>query len=214
MSGQVRVKICGITRLEDALAAVDAGADALGFNFWPRSKRYCPPRTARAIVAKLPPLVSAVGVFVNQTQAVVQKTADYVGLGAIQLHGSESPAFCRAFDLPVIKSLAVSDAASLRQVKSFRVSAYLLDTPSKEFGGSGRTFDWSLLRWLDRKKLFILAGGLTPANVAEAVEAVRPYGVDVASGVESAPGIKDRRKMARFIASAKDAQRAMGAKRK
>lgn len=199
----VRVKVCGITRLEDALEAVALGADALGFNFWPRSKRYCAPRTAKAIVSRLPPLVTAVGVFVNQKQELIERTAKYVGLSAIQLHGNESPERCASFDLPVIKALAVADAASLRQVQCYRVSAYLLDTPTRGFGGSGQTFDWSLLKWLDRRKLFILAGGLTPANVARAVEAVKPYGVDVASGVESSPGIKDKRKMARFIAEAK-----------
>ncbi len=206
MSLPVRVKVCGITRLEDALDAVAFGADALGFNFWPRSKRYCSPRAARSIVSKLPPLVSAVGVFVNQKREGIAKTADYVGLAAVQLHGKETPEFCASFDLPVIKALPVADTASLRQVQAYRVAAYLLDTPSRGYGGSGRTFDWSILKWLDRRKLFILAGGLTPSNVSKAVEAVRPYGVDVASGVESAPGIKDKKKMARFIAAAKGAK--------
>ena len=203
---RVRVKVCGVTRLEDALAAVDLGADALGFNFWPKSKRYCPPRVAQSIVAKLPPLTAAVGVFVNQPQAQIERVVKSVGLQAVQLHGNESPEFCAQFEVPVIKALAVADTASLRAIKTYAVSAYLLDTPSRGYGGSGKAFDWSLLKWLDRRKLFILAGGLTPTNVARAVETVKPYGVDVASGVESSPGIKDKRKMARFIAAAKEAK--------
>ncbi|HZH03727.1 MAG TPA: phosphoribosylanthranilate isomerase, partial [Myxococcaceae bacterium] len=152
----MRVKVCGVTRLEDALAAVDLGADALGFNFWPKSKRYCPPRVAQSIVAKLPPLTAAVGVFVNQPQAQIERVVKSVGLQAVQLHGNESPEFCAQFEVPVIKALAVADTASLRAIKTYAVSAYLLDTPSRGYGGSGKAFDWSLLKWLDRRKLFIL----------------------------------------------------------
>ena len=198
----VRVKVCGVTRLEDALAAVALGADALGFNFWPRSTRYCPPRAARAIVARLPPLISVVGVFVNQRRSQIDRIVEEAGLSAVQLHGDEPPEQCRGYRVPVIKALR-ADAESIQRLARDRAAAVLLDTPSRGYGGSGRAFDWALLKGMELELPVILAGGLTPGNVARAVAAVKPYAVDVASGVESAPGIKDRRKMARFISAAK-----------
>jgi phosphoribosylanthranilate isomerase len=201
----VRVKICGITRTEDALAAVRLGADALGFNFWPRSKRYCRPEVAREIIAQLPPFVSAVGIFVNQPRSEVRKAARTAGLNVIQLSGHEPPRACGSLGLPVIKAIQVESEASLEALETYPAVAFLLDTPSAGFGGSGRTFDWRLVRSTGERWRIILAGGLDSRNVRRAIREVRPYGVDVASGVESSPGIKDVEKMKRFISAAKEA---------
>lgn len=202
---EVRVKICGITRVDDALEAVRLGADALGFNFWPRSKRYCEPEAAREIIAQLPPFVTCVGIFVNQPKAEIRRAAKLAGLHAIQLSGHEPPRFCEGFHLPIIKAIQVESAQSLDALSTYRASAFLLDTPTAGFGGSGRTFDWRLVRRTGKQWRIILAGGLNPQNVRAAIREVRPYGVDVASGVESAPGIKDSQKMKRFIQAAKEA---------
>lgn len=202
----VSVKICGVTRLEDALEAARLGADALGFNFWPKSKRHISPARAAAIIEGLPPFVTAVGVFVNPTRAEVLAAARRSGIRVIQLHGDEAPAFCAGLPLPVIKALRVEGTSSLRAMARYDVAALLLDTPTERFGGSGRRFDWSVLRGVPRGRM-VLAGGLTPENVASAVRAVTPYAVDVATGVESSPGIKSARKMARFIENAKRASR-------
>ena len=202
---RTRVKICGVTRLEDALAAAELGADAIGFNFWPRSKRYCPPNTAREIARALPPFVTPVGVFVNASRPEILRIAHRVGLRAIQLHGDESPSFCARFPLPVIKAVRVEGREALRGLEAYEVEAFLLDAPSAGYGGSGRAFDWAWARAHRLPRPVILAGGLTPKNVAAAIRAVSPHAVDVASGVESAPGMKDRRKMARFIAAVQQA---------
>lgn len=204
---RLKVKICGITRLEDAIAAVGLGADALGFNFWPRSKRYLPPAEARAIVRRLPPLVTAVGVFVDPTRDEVLRAAEASGIVMAQLHGDETPALCLSMPLPVLKAIRVTDARSLAQLASYEVRGFVLDAPSAGYGGSGRTFDWSLVAEVAREMPVVLAGGLTPENVGEAVRGVRPWAVDVASGVESAPGVKDAEKMRRFIEMAKEADR-------
>lgn len=204
----VRVKICGITRLEDALAAVRLGADALGFNFWPKSKRYCAPEVAAGIVSRLPPFVAAVGVFVNPSRAELKRVVARTGIGVVQLHGDEPPELLAAVPRPVIKAIRVESADSLAELERFPAAAFLLDTPTAGFGGSGKTFDWRLIRGAGKKAPILLAGGLTPANVAGAVKQVKPYGVDVASGVESAPGLKDVRKMRRFITAAKEASAA------
>lgn len=202
---QVRIKICGITSVEDALAAVRLGADALGFNFWSDSKRYISPSAAEAIVARLPPFVTTVGVFVNQPEGEIRAIASESGVQVFQLHGDEPPDFCARLPLPVIKAIPVDQVKALSRLLSYEVSAFLLDTPSRGFGGSGVPFDWSLAEGVSEVAPVILAGGLTPENVAEAIRAVRPYAVDVASGVESHPGAKDPAKMARFIAAAKGA---------
>ncbi len=204
---RLKVKVCGITRLEDALAAVRLGADALGFNFWPRSKRYLPPAEARAIVRRLPPLVTAVGVFVDPTRDEVLRAAEQSGIVVAQLHGDESPELCLSLPLPVLKGIRVVDARSLAQLASYDVRGFVLDAPSAGYGGSGTTFDWSLVAQAARELRVVLAGGLTPENVGEAVRAVRPWAVDVASGVESAPGVKDEEKMRRFIEVAMEADR-------
>jgi phosphoribosylanthranilate isomerase len=201
----VRVKICGITRLEDAFAAIRAGADALGFNFWPGSKRHVDPEVAAEIVSELPPFLAKVGVFVNQTRAEVVRLAARTGMTAVQLHGDESPQFCSGFPLPVVKALRVTSASALAAMDQYTVSGFLLDSPGRGFGGSGRTFDWDLLRESASDCPVILAGGLTPDNVARAIERVAPYGVDVASGVETKPGVKDALLMARFVAAARAA---------
>jgi phosphoribosylanthranilate isomerase len=200
----VKVKICGITRLEDALLAARLGADALGFNFWPGSRRFIDPGAARAIVSRLPPFVTAVGVFVNQPPTEVLAAAAESGVAVVQLHGDEPPEDCGGYPIPALKALRVSGPESLAAMERYRVQAFLLDAPSAGFGGSGATFDWALAREASSRGTIILAGGLGPENVAEAVRTVRPWAVDVASGVEAAPGVKDPDKLARFISNAKE----------
>jgi phosphoribosylanthranilate isomerase len=201
----VKVKICGITRLEDALLAVRLGADALGFNFWPRSKRYLPPAEARAIVTRLPPFVAAVGVFVDPTRDEVLRAVDQSRIGLAQLHGDEPPALCVSLPVPVLKGIRVSDAHSLAQLASYEVQGFLLDSATPAYGGSGVSCDWSLVAEVAAELPIVLAGGLSPENVAAAVRTVRPWAVDVASGVESAPGRKDPEKLRLFIERAKEA---------
>lgn len=202
-----KVKICGVTRLEDALAAVLLGADALGFNFWAGSKRYLPPAQARAIVQRLPPFVTAVGVFVDPTREEVARAVDASGVSMAQLHGRESPELCLSMPVPVLKAIQVHDVHALAQLASYEVRGFVLDTPTPGHGGSGKTFDWSLVGEAAREIPIVLAGGLTPDNVGEAVRMVGPWAVDVASGVESAPGVKDPDRMRRFIEAAKEAGR-------
>jgi len=199
----VKVKICGITRLEDALLAAELGTDALGFNFWPGSKRFVDPDVARVIIGRLPPFVTAVGVFVNQPPTHVLATAAQSGVTVVQLHGDEPPEDCNGYPIPAIKAFRMAGPESLAEMGRYRVQAFLLDAPSAGFGGSGAVFDWALARQASARGAIILAGGLAPENVAEAVRAVRPWAVDVASGVESSPGVKDPDKLARFIANAK-----------
>jgi phosphoribosylanthranilate isomerase len=201
------VKICGVTRAEDALLAVRHGADAIGFNFWPRSKRYVAPEVARRIVARLPPLVVTVGVFVDPSLEEIRAAVDASRVGTVQLHGDEPPALCAAIGLPVLKAIRVKDAHSLAALASYEVAGFLLDSATPGYGGSGETFDWKLAAEAAQAVPVVLAGGLTPENVAAAVQAVRPFAVDVASGVESAPGVKDEEKVRRFIERAKEALR-------
>ncbi len=202
----VRVKICGVTRLEDALAAARLGADALGFNFWPRSKRFIAPDAAGSIVRALPPGVATFGVFVDPTREHVLAAIAASGVAAVQLHGDEPPELCASLPLPVVKAIRVTDAHALAQLASYEVQAFLLDSASPGYGGSGTVFDWSLATEVARELPVLLAGGLRPDNVAEAVRTVRPLGVDVASGVESAPGVKDPARMELFIRCAKEAR--------
>ena len=186
------VKVCGITRREDAAAAVDAGAGALGFVFWPKSPRFIDPFHARAIVAKLPPFVTAVGLFVNPPREYVSGVASLVRLGAVQLHGDESIAFAESLRQPVIRALTLSDRIDEWPAR-MRV---LLDAhdPARR-GGTGRTIDWTAAAVVATARPILLAGGITPENVAEAVARVRPFGIDVSSGVEHSPGIKDHNKI-------------------
>ena len=201
---RVRIKICGVTRAEDALAAVRLGADALGFNFWPGSKRHVTPAAARAIIARLPPFVTPVGVFVNQLEGEMRAIAAESGIQVFQLHGDEPPELCARLPLPVVKAIPVDQVRALSRLLSYEVSAFLLDTPSRGYGGSGEPFDWSLAEGVSEVAPVILAGGLTPENVAAAGRAVRPYAVDVASGVESSPGVKDMARMSRFFAAVRE----------
>jgi len=201
---EVRVKICGVTRLEDALAAARLGADALGFNFWPRSKRFIAPDAAGAIVRQLPPGIATFGVFVDPTHDEVLRAVATSGVGAVQLHGDEPPALCASLPIPVVKAIRVGGPNDLAQLASYEVRAFLLDTRSAGYGGSGLRFDWSLATEVARELPILLAGGLTPENVAEAVRTVRPLAVDVASGVEAEPGVKDAIRMELFIRRAKE----------
>jgi len=197
---QIKVKICGMTQLKDALFAVEQGVDAVGFIFYKKSPRAVTMKTVREIIKKLPPLVETVGVFVNESAERVNKMADYCGLDLVQLHGEESPAFCRKIRRRVIKAFRVKDLQSIKQLSKFPVSGFLLDTFSDNLhGGTGKTFDWNLA--LPAKKIgpVILAGGLTPSNIRQAVRRVRPYGVDVCSGVEKSSGIKDLEKVRAFL---------------
>lgn len=205
----VRVKVCGITSLDDALAAVEAGADALGFNFYRRSPRYVAPSEARRIVDGLPAGVLCVGVFVNEDgPEAVARAAEESNVAAVQLHGDESPEFCAALGgRRVIKALRVGESFAPEEAARYPVGAILLDAFSRSArGGTGETFDWTLARRTRRHAARLyLAGGLTPANVAEAVRAVRPYAVDVCSGVELSPGRKSAELVRRFAAAARAA---------
>jgi len=201
---QVRIKICGVTRLEDALAAARLGADALGFNFWPGSKRHLTAAAAERIISRLPLFVTPVGVFVNQSEGEMRAIAAETGIQVFQLHGDEPPELCSRLPLPVVKAIPVDQVRTLSKLLSYEVQAFLLDTPSRGYGGTGRPFDWSLAEGVSEVAPVILAGGLTPENVADAVRAVRPWAVDVASGVESSPGVKDPERMSRFITAVRE----------
>jgi phosphoribosylanthranilate isomerase len=198
----VRVKICGITNLEDALLAADLGAHALGFIFYPKSPRKVAPETAREIIAQLPPFVASVGVFVDEAAAVVKELAAGVGLDWVQLHGQESPEYCRSLGRRVIKAFRIKDEKSLMELEPYRdvVQAFLLDTYKKgQVGGTGEVFDWHLAREAQKYGRIILAGGLTAKNVAQAIATALPAAVDAASGTEAAPGRKDPAKLRAFF---------------
>ena len=203
------VKICGITRAEDAEQTVRAGADWLGINFWPKSKRFATREVAIDVAAAARAVradVRLVGVFVNQPVSEIDALADAVALDYVQLHGGEAPATCAYFGARAIKAIAVRGMEDIRLLEDFPSTTFLLDTPSAGYGGSGLTFDWTLAKAaVGSGRRILLAGGLNLENVAEAVREVRPFGVDVASGVESAPGVKDSEKVRRFIAAAKGA---------
>jgi phosphoribosylanthranilate isomerase len=200
----VKVKICGITNIEDALHAAGCGADALGFVFYDRSPRCLTPEAARGIIAELPPFVTAVGLFVNETPERIRQIADFCGLDVLQLHGDEGPADCDFAPRRVVKALRVKKAASLDGHAAYAVSALLLDAwVAGTYGGTGERFNWELAAAVARQRPVILAGGLRAENVAAAVHTVRPYGVDVSSGVEAAPGKKDPAKVEAFIRNAK-----------
>lgn len=198
------VKICGITNLDDALAAIAAGADALGFNFYKPSPRYITPRSACEIIEQLPAAVLTVGVFVNEeSPQAVMNVANEAGLKALQLHGDESPGYCLelAPNTPVIKALAVSDSFDPKLACTYQVDAIMLDTRDNRLrGGTGRVFDWSIAQQVSQlvPKLY-LAGGLSPENVEEAINRVRPYAVDACSGLEDSPGTKNHLRMRAFI---------------
>ncbi len=209
---RTRVKICGITRLEDARLAVELGASALGFNFYPPSPRYIAPAEARRIIRQLPPFVSAVGVFADETDSGrVAAVAREAGVAAVQLHGPKYPPLDGALEnYPLIWAVAVGEDFKLAELRKLTAGAFLLDTFDPGLaGGTGKTFDWTLAREAKQYGPVILAGGLTPDNVREAVEKVRPFGVDVASGVESAPGKKDPERLRAFFAAVEEADLAI-----
>ena len=207
-----RVKICGITRAEDAELAVSLGAWALGFILWPQSKRAADPAVAAGIARSLQRRpVELVGVFVNQPLDEIERYADALGLTYVQLHGDEGPAFCAAVaqrtGLKVVKSARIRHAADLRDLERFHTDLHLLDTAVPGLrGGSGRTWDWSLLAGRRAKTPFLLSGGLTAENVGDGIAAVHPWGVDVASGTEASPGVKDPERLEAFFAAVRDAE--------
>ena len=207
----VRVKVCGITNLEDALVAVEAGADALGFNFYRRSSRFIAPREARSIIERLPETVMSVGIFVNEeSPEALARMADEACVAAVQLHGDESVEYCRALAQPKrfrIKALRVHQGFEPETASVYETEAILLDAfDPKARGGTGHTIDWERARKTREivPKLF-LAGGLSPENIEEAITIVRPYGVDACSGLEYAPGRKDAARVRDFIERARRA---------
>lgn len=202
----VKVKICGITNLEDALVAVEYGADALGFIFYEKSSRCITPENVQEIIKELPPFVTTVGVFVNEAIGNISEIKRTTAIDAVQLHGDETPETCEVLGNKVIKVFRVGgqQSAVSSQLAKYHVSAYLLDTHREGvLGGTGETFDWDIAIEAKKHGRIILAGGLTPDNVAEAVKKVRPFAVDVASGVEERPGKKDLKKVKEFIERAK-----------
>jgi phosphoribosylanthranilate isomerase len=187
------VKICGITRQQDAEVAVGHGASAIGFIFWPNSPRFIDPYRARKIAKTLPPFVSTVGVFVNQPREFINGVASLVPLSVLQLHGDELPSFAAQLSRPVMKAIARRESAD-EWPKNVML---LVDVPDAvKRGGTGQVVDWTMAAALARERHIVLAGGLTPDNVADALAAVQPWGVDVSSGVELSPGIKDERRIA------------------
>ena len=204
MGATVTVKICGITNLDDATAAVTAGADAVGFVFYRKSPRYVEPTMVKGIVATLPPFVIPVGVFVNEEAKVVRDLLDDCGLALAQLHGDETASYCETLGRPALKAIRLRDRASLLALAEYQgragVRGFVVDTFSAEtYGGTGRVVDWELAAEVAKASRILLAGGLTPENVGEAIRKVRPYGVDVSSGVEASPGKKDHEKVRAFI---------------
>jgi phosphoribosylanthranilate isomerase len=199
------VKVCGITRLTDALYAVEQGATALGFIFWPRSPRAVSPERAAEIVAELPPSITTFGVFVNEPIEGIRAMVAKTGITAVQLHGDEPPAYADALEWPLIRAVDADDVEDACGAWSEQ-TVLLLDTidPVRR-GGTGVPVDWRLAADVARRRRIVLAGGLTPDSVSTAIHAVRPYGVDVSSGVESSPGVKDFGKVARFISNARSA---------
>lgn len=204
---QVKVKICGITNLDDAMAAVDFGADALGFVFFKESPRYISLDNAAAIIKKLPSFTTTIGVFVNEKPDQIEKTIDLTRIDIVQLHGNEPPEMCNV-SRRLIKAIRVKSLESLDPLNNYkdRVSAFLLDTFTPDIlGGTGQIFNWDIAIYAKQFGRIILAGGLKPDNIADAVRRVKPYGVDVSSGVESKKGKKDHKKMKLFIEKAKGA---------
>ncbi|MEJ2229774.1 MAG: phosphoribosylanthranilate isomerase [Nitrospirales bacterium] len=201
-----KIKICGITNQDDAETAVHEGADALGFVFYSQSPRYVEPAVAKQIIRSLPPFVLPVGVFVNQNLDSVRRLFDDCGLALAQLHGDESPDFCESLKRPVLRALRLRGRSSFLALAEFKgrmgVRGFVVDAFSDTvYGGTGHTTDWSLAGEVAKAVPILLAGGLTPENVQEAIRQVQPYGVDVSSGVEQSPGRKDSAKMRAFIQS-------------
>ena len=199
------LKVCGITRLTDARHAVGEGATALGFVFWPRSPRYVAPARAAEIIAELPSDVMAVGVFVNEPVDGIRSVAAQARLSAVQLHGDEPPAYANALAWPIFRAVTLETAPDACSAWAPEATLLLDAADPERRGGTGITVDWPRAASLARERRVVLAGGLTPATVGEAIATVRPYGVDVSSGVEESPGVKDFTKVAQFLASAREA---------
>jgi phosphoribosylanthranilate isomerase len=206
---RVRVKICGARTYEEARTALDCGADALGFNFWPKSARFVEPHKAQEIIHRLPPFVTCVGVFVNEDEERIKQIAEQTRIQTVQLHGDEEPEFCKRFgSIKLIKAFRVAEDFSIETMKSFSVSAFLLDAKVKgEYGGTGQRFDWRIAIEAKQIAPIILAGGINIENVVEAIQYVRPYAVDVCSGVEAEPGRKDLLKLREFMLEVERANR-------
>lgn len=203
----MKIKICGITNVGDALAAADLGAWAVGFIFYEKSPRYIAPARVREIVDKLPPRLQSVGVFVDATAAHIAKVRQESGVTHIQLHGNESPKFCGALDVPVIKALRAKTEQDIAKAAMYTdVELFLIDAAvDGQFGGTGALSDWELARTLKQHGKVLLSGGLNPLNVTEAIRSVEPFGVDVSSGVEQAPGQKSLEKLKLFFRNARGA---------
>lgn len=199
------LKICGITRLTDARHAVNEGASALGFVFWPHSPRYVAPERAAEIIAGLPSTVTTVGVFVNEPVDGIRRIAAQAGLCAVQLHGDEPPAYADALAWPIFRAVTLENAADACSAWTPEATLLLDAADPARRGGTGIAVDWQAAADLARERRIVLAGGLTPGNVGEAIGLVQPYGVDVSSGVEESPGVKDCTKVATFLASAREA---------
>jgi len=198
------LKICGITRLEDALHAAAEGATALGFVFWLQSPRYIKPAEAAAIIARLPPQITPVGLFVNESPARIREVVAETGITMAQLHGDEPPSYAEALQIPIVRAISLDRTGETADWPDG--TTFLIDgaDPVRR-GGTGTKVDWQAAAALARGRRLVLAGGLTPENVAEAIQVVGPYGVDVSSGVEDTPGIKNADKVTRFLASARSA---------
>ncbi len=202
----VKIKICGITNIEDAQFCADIGVDAIGFIFYNKSKRYIEPKEAKKIVSSLPPFIIKVGVFVNEKKDKIISITEEVGLNVIQLHGNETPQFCTEIskNFPVIKSFPISEPDDINRITEYTNVTPLFDTKSKDYGGTGNTFDWNLLFPIkDKIKYFILAGGLTASNVKDAIKLFNPYAVDISSSVEKEAGKKDYKKIEEFVRNAR-----------
>lgn len=204
----VKVKICGITSAEDAEVAVTAGADALGFVMYRKSPRFVEPAIARAIISELPPFILPIGVFVNEEAGRVRTLMDQCGLALAQLHGDESASYCESLGRPALKALRVKNREAFLALAEFQgranVRGFVIDAHSDHaYGGTGQTVDWAVAAEVARSVPILLAGGLTPSNLAEAIRQVHPYGVDVSSGVEARPGKKDPSKVKAFIEAAR-----------
>lgn len=199
----MKIKICGITNPEDALNAIALGVDALGFIFYPHSPRYISPDDVEELMLNIPPFIHCVGVFVNESYENIVATANRCRLTTIQLHGQESPEFCTRFHLPVIKAIPVKEAADIEVIPQYKgcVSGILLDTKVENIhGGTGKTFDWGLaIAAKDYDTPLILSGGINASNIKNAIQMVAPFGIDVCSGVEREPGLKDYNKMQTVI---------------